>query len=101
VNAPRRPSAQRATPPVALRFDIRQLNLRGYTPAQQQRFVTALHAALDRLARERGAEVSKGSTRLDLLKLEVRHAAADPADAAQQLARRLFDRATASGNGHG
>jgi len=97
-------NANAPTPaPAPLRIDIRRLHLHGYTPAQQQRFVAALEAELAQLARERRTALSAGpgGRRLELPRLDLRHAAADPVDAARQLARRLIDRAATSGNGHG
>jgi hypothetical protein len=87
------PATAARAPATPLHIDIRQLHLHGYTPLQQQRFVQALESALARLAHDADA---RASTSLSLPRLDLRHAAASPEDAAQQLARRLFDRSSAT-----
>jgi|GEM_PF-6449464 len=90
---PRAPAARTRESAAAVRIDIRQLHLHGYTPVQQQRFVQALETALARMARDGGLP---SSTTLSLPRLDLRDAAANPEDAAQQLAQRLFDRTSAT-----
>jgi hypothetical protein len=92
------PDATRARD-ASVHIDIRQLSLHGYTPMQQQRFMHAFEGALARLAGEGRAWPTAS---LSLQRIDLRNAAANPEDAAQQLAQRLFDRAGAArGRNHG
>jgi hypothetical protein len=75
-----------------VRIDIRRLNLHGYNPSQQRRFMQALKSALWQHAAERGEWSSLSDRHLPQLPALQARPGMSPEDAATELARQLFDR---------